>query len=505
MLNYGALAVVCYLDDVRAMEYPDMLAYTGMWPKSHELERTTFGFNLTRRQGQKLRGMLEAGTRVVVQGRVEGIGLEPYFMDLPVAVIRGSVRPEEELIFSAHLDHPKESANDNASGSAALLDIATTLRRLIDSGRLPQPRRTLRFIWVPEWYGTMAYIDAHPEMSGPDLGGRVLANVNMDMVGENLEILHSRMNITRTPDSIPSVFDDVVANMAEMVDGMDIRTPRGSLSTFNYRMTAYSGGSDHMMFIDRKVPGIMIGHGPDYTHHTSEDTPDKVDPVELERSEIIGTGALWYLANLEPDEAGELIHIATRAAFDRLSRAAHQADTMIAEADLQELPVTWFEAQNLLSLQALHAAKEISSVLNFADAPELRQMVDRFHGVVTVQFEAYTEQLKAYVTERAGQEIEGRTPYTEVDDRVPVRLTRGPLDFGLPESRLDSESAAWYSANGRALSGNVRFEMANFIDGERTVTDIRNLVSAEFGPIPQDAIAHILQDLVSVGVLSWAE
>ena len=60
VLKYGAAAVVCYLDDERAKEYPDMLQYTGMWPKPDELEATTFGFNLTNRQGEELRGLLEA-------------------------------------------------------------------------------------------------------------------------------------------------------------------------------------------------------------------------------------------------------------------------------------------------------------------------------------------------------------------------------------------------------------------------------------------------------------
>ena len=89
----------------------------------------------------------------------------------------------------------------------------------------------------------MAYIDKHPEMVGPARGGKTLANINMDMVGEHLELIHSKLVLTRVPDSVPSVVNDVVAHMAEMVDGMDIRTPRGSLSAFNYRVTPYSGGS----------------------------------------------------------------------------------------------------------------------------------------------------------------------------------------------------------------------------------------------------------------------
>jgi hypothetical protein len=145
VLKYGALAVVCYLDDDRAMEFPDMLAYTGMWPRTEELERVRFGFNLTRRQGERLRVLVEAGQRVVLEAEVEGIGLEPFFMDVPVAVIRGTDPEAGELVYSGHLDHPKESASDNGSGSAAMMDMEITLKGLIDKGLLPRPRRTLRF------------------------------------------------------------------------------------------------------------------------------------------------------------------------------------------------------------------------------------------------------------------------------------------------------------------------------------------------------------------------
>ncbi|MFQ5750110.1 MAG: M28 family peptidase, partial [Planctomycetota bacterium] len=321
VLKYRAAAVVCYLADGRAKDHPDMLAYTGMWPRTDELERTTFGFNLTNRQGERLRGMLAAGQKVVLHGQVRGTGLEPYFMDVVVSDIPGAEKPDEVLVFSAHLDHPKESANDNASGSGAILDMARSLKTLIAEGRLPRPKRTLRFLWVPEWNGTMAYLDAHPEMAGPDLGGKWLANINMDMVGENEELLHSRMILTRTPASLPSCLNEVVENMARMVDGMTVRTPRGSRSTFNWRVIPYSGGSDHMMFLDRRIPAMMFGHEPDYTHHTSEDTPDKVDPVELERAEIIAASALWYLANLAEEQALDLLPLVEASGAGRIQAA----------------------------------------------------------------------------------------------------------------------------------------------------------------------------------------
>ncbi len=503
VLKNGAKAVVCYLDDHRAKEYPDMLRYTGMWPKSDELDRVTFGFNLTNRQGEKLRDLLQSGKRVVLQAQVAGIGLEPYFMDIPVAVIRGSELPEEEIIFSAHLDHPKESANDNASGSAALLDMARTLRDLIDSGRLPRPKRTLRFLWVPEWHGTMAYIDKHPEMVGPPLGGKVLANINMDMVGEHLELLHSKMVITRTPDSVPSVLDVVMANMAEMVDEMNIRTPRGSLSAFNYRITPYSGGSDHMMFIDRKIPGVMMVHSPDYTHHTSEDTPDKVDPVELERAEIIATAAAWYLANLTDEQAVDLTYLAGAVAADRVGVAARAARRLISDAKTDELGTALFESLNLLDIQTHHARASVESVGWFARSPVLESLTGRIQQLLAEQARLLKTTLQSAADQMGDTAVSAVPPYAESDERIPRRATRGPLDFGLPESRLAKEEASWYREEGRALTGNVRFEIVNFVGGDRSVTDIRNLVSAEYGPISLATVSRYVEDLVGVGVLEW--
>jgi len=90
VVRHGAAGVVCYLDDDRARDHPDMLQYTGMWPRTEELEHVTFGFNLTNRQGTRLRDLLLAGRHVVLHGTVRGTGLEPYFMDVVVATIPSS-------------------------------------------------------------------------------------------------------------------------------------------------------------------------------------------------------------------------------------------------------------------------------------------------------------------------------------------------------------------------------------------------------------------------------
>ena len=501
VLKYGAKAVVCFLDDDRAKEHPDMLQYTGMWPRTDELSRVTFGFNLTNRQGTKLRDLLLSGKKVVVHGQVKGIGLEPYFMDVVVAHIRGTERPDEELVFSAHLDHPKECANDNASGSGAILDIARTLKELTANGRLPRPKRSFRFLWVPEWNGTMPYIDAHPELVGPALGGKFLANINMDMVGENLDLLHSEMGITRTPDSNPSALNDVVENMAHMVDGMDIRTPRGSLSQFNYRITPYAGGSDHMMFIDRKIPGVMFSHS-DYTHHTSEDTPDKVDPVELERSEIISTGAMLYLASLTEDQAIDLVYLTAANSAKRLADDGRRARQMIALAAAKDLSVAWAEAVNVLEHRMGWEIETLQSVLTFNASKNVASEVSSAVEGIQRQKDDLAKELKAAALQRGAKE-NTLASVANLDNRIPVRLTRGPLDFGLPASKLKGKDSLYYSSPEFTLGGDERFELVNFIDGKRTVSEIRNALSAEYAPVGTKFIARYIEDLVKVGVVQW--
>lgn len=493
VLKYGAAAVVCYLADERSKLYPDMLQYTGMWPKTNELAKTTFGFNLTNRQGEKLKSLVASGKKVVLHGSVKGTGLEPFFMDVVIADIVGSEKPDEWLVFSAHLDHPKESANDNASGSGATLDMARALKELIDSGRLPRPKRSLRFMWVPEWNGTMAYIAKHNEMTGPALAGKFLANLNMDMVGENEELLHSKLILTRTPDSCPSVLNDVVENMAQMVDALDVRTPRGSLSCFNWRMTPYSGGSDHMMFIDRKIPAIMFGHEPDYTHHTSEDTPDKVDPVELERCELIAASSFWFLANLDAQGVRDVARLAFANGLERMAAALRAALNRVDAAKPSDRPRAIAEAYNALVRSPNLESGVLSSLSDFtSDKGALAEV----NGLAVVSRKTASELDGLFLNRENPQKVN-----LEVDARVPKRLTRGPLDFGLPESRLPDDRRAWYAEHAAQLNGDVRFELANFIDGTRSISDIRNELSAEFSPIPLDVVAHYIEDLAFIKVV----
>jgi hypothetical protein len=131
----------------------------------------------------------------------------------------------------------------------------------------------------------------------------------------------------------------------------------------------------------------------------------------------------------------------------------------------------------------------------------VKELVDRGQENLLRLHVSATQWLRSAIARR-GVTLNVPPPVSAaVDDRVPVRRTRGPIDFGLPESKLDSGRAAWYRT--APLTGDMRFELVNFIDGNRSVSDLRNAVSAEFQPVDLDAVRRYCEDLVRVGVLAW--
>jgi aminopeptidase YwaD len=101
----------------------------------------------------------------------------PDHWTVVTATIPGADPAAGEVVYSCHLDHQRPGANDNASGCVMISESARLLNRLIRSGKLSRPPRTLRFIWGAAVEGTMVFLSAHPEIR------RALrSDVHMDMV-----------------------------------------------------------------------------------------------------------------------------------------------------------------------------------------------------------------------------------------------------------------------------------------------------------------------------------
>src|SRR5262249_26949231 len=135
-----------------------------------------FAFMLSRRRADELRARLKAGEKIRLHAVVHA-KMVPASFDVVVSTIPGSAPAPGEIVLAAHLCHESAGANDNASGSAAILEVARALQAGIRKGELPRPRRTIRFLWFPEISGSQAYLSRHPEVVR-----RLVAGIHMDMV-----------------------------------------------------------------------------------------------------------------------------------------------------------------------------------------------------------------------------------------------------------------------------------------------------------------------------------
>jgi hypothetical protein len=315
----GAVGII--FDGMRTLEpvcpewaLADAIQYTSFW--WWNTSNKGFGFALTPRQGHRLRRLVKeapADEPVRVHARVVS-RLYDGAIENVTATISGETA--DEILLVSHLCHPTPCANDNASGAAATMEVAHALHTLIEAGDLPRPRRTLRFLWVPEMTGTYAYLARRDGQASPP---RMVAGLNLDMVGEDQEQCGSVMLIDSPPEANASFTVDLLERIREeLFDESKSFSQRGEFPLFRYATTPFSGGSDHYIFSDPTVgvPMPMLIQWPDRFYHTTADTLDKVSPEALARCcHLAGTYVYW-LAAAGPREVEWLAHEMT-ARFKR--------------------------------------------------------------------------------------------------------------------------------------------------------------------------------------------
>jgi len=519
VLRHGALGVVCWND---RPELPDQVRYTGMWPKAGERERIRWGFNISFRTARELKDLLAGGEEVRLHATITNGNLQDGTLDGVTATIRGARYPDQEIILMAHLDHPKPSANDNASGSAALIDIARALQNMIEDGRLPRPDRTIRFLWIAEMYGTAAWLDAHPEV-----GDRTAFGLNLDMVGTPADL--SVLQVILNPASTSSILDVVVSAAAEWVSVLPVHEPRGGTAPLNYRIRPYSAGSDHYMFIDGAigVPSIMLNTWPDPYYHSSEDTPEKVDPTTLKRSELIATATAWALATLIPSEADDLLEVQVAGALERLRLDQRIVVDLLETMDRQmediDLALLVRDADIMLGAQLDREMSALSTLMRLAPTGidsaatvDFRSAVTRAHA----QLEAVGAVLRQRVMETELNRITGERGIVNLPQLLPIarlpereeatglilqRATRGPITDDWFLDHLPTARRLWYQEGaGRSLWSDsvARYEIVNHINGTRSALDIWYAVSSAYGVIPLAVVVTYLKDLQTAGLVS---
>ena len=232
--------------------------------------------------------MLKNGTtpKLKITANSKDKGMAPTFNT--VAEIKGSEKPDEYIILSAHLDSwdGGTGATDNGTGTITMMEVARILKKLY-----PNPKRTIIVgLWGSEEQGlngSRGYVSAHKEQMpkiqavfNQDNGTGRIANIS----GQGF--LNSYDYLGRWLAAVPRELTK------------DIKT--------TFPGTPGGGGSDHASFVAAGVPAFMLGslnwsYG-NYTWHTNRDTYDKIVFDDV-KSNVALIAIMTYMASEDPEKA----------------------------------------------------------------------------------------------------------------------------------------------------------------------------------------------------------
>jgi aminopeptidase YwaD len=242
-----------------------------------------------------------------------------------VANVRGTEKPDERFVYSAHVQEP--GANDNATGVGTLAEMARLTAQLVTAKQIA-PKRTITFLWGDEIVSTGRYIrDDSVRAKGIKWG------LSLDMVGEDVQKTGGSFLIEKMPDPsaiwtrgndkhtewggsvlkesdmFPHYFNDLLLN----------RCLQESKATgWVVNTNPFEGGSDHTPFLQAKIPGLLMWHFTDVFYHTDG---DRLDMVSAEEMKHVGVSALvtaYLLTQADSKTALALIGDITQSALQRL-------------------------------------------------------------------------------------------------------------------------------------------------------------------------------------------
>ena len=236
-----------------------------------------------------------------------------------VGLLRGAETPDEWVIVCAHYDHDGADgdliyagADDDGSGTVALLEIAEALGRAARSGRRPR-RSILLAAWNSEERGLLGAW-AYTERPLHPLDGTV-AVLNMDMIGRNEEVRRGggrrfRGLEPQTAESNANAVNILGHSysraMTELVRSANREAELELRMRYDNNESNLLRRSDQWPFLQSGVPALFFHTGlhPDY--HTINDRPEKIEYEKMERIVRLVYQMAWDLADsdLRPDFTG---------------------------------------------------------------------------------------------------------------------------------------------------------------------------------------------------------
>ena len=218
-----------------------------------------------------------------------------------VALLKGSKKPDEYLVISSHLDHIgitadgkiNNGADDDGSGTVAMLEIAEAFKDAADKGMGPD--RSIVFLHVTGeekgLLGSQYYTDHEPIVPLKN----TVANLNIDMIGRIDPKREGNRNYVYLIGS-----DKLSTELHELSEAVNTKYTNIELDyTYNDENdpNRFYYRSDHYNFAKNNIPIIFYFNGTHEDYHRPGDTPDKINYDLLKnRSQLIFHTA-WEVAN----------------------------------------------------------------------------------------------------------------------------------------------------------------------------------------------------------------
>ncbi|WP_253680536.1 M28 family metallopeptidase [Tenacibaculum mesophilum] len=256
----------------------------------------------------------------VSQGIVSPLGGDDYFQEVPseylsnnrrgmtlkdsenvVAFIKGTEKPDEIVVISAHLDHEGvkngeiyNGADDDGSGTVAILEIAEAFKQAADAGK--GPKRSILFLHVTgEEKGLLGskYYTENPIFPLAN----TVTNLNIDMIGRVDDRHKGNPNYVYLigSDKLSTELHNISEAMNKKYTNIDLDykyNDDNDPNRFYYR-------SDHYNFAKHNIPIIFYFNGTHADYHRPTDTPDKINYEMLENRTRLVFHTAWEVANRE--------------------------------------------------------------------------------------------------------------------------------------------------------------------------------------------------------------
>jgi len=523
----GLQGVIAFSSRDRYLDPNQVVYSSGSYARTASLK---IGMTVSWRQWSEFFEDITAGRLVTLRARTK-IDTYPDKFEAIYSWVPGTEPDAKGVIFTAHLfeGYVKRGANDDMSGVVVQIEILRALQRLIASGQLPRPRRTIYFLWPNEISGTYEYIKQHPGF--PD---RLSININMDMVGEALRKNNSAFTMSETPDYLPSYLDGLADSLMHYVWRMNdivylpdaprarpggqffpmpIWEKNGSTDAFRYYTHRATGGSDHICFNNPSVavPGIELFTWPDQWYHADTDNPDKSDPTQMKRVAFIGASAAWAAANCTDDVLPGLIEATSAFGYRRLAeRDLPRALAYLDRADAAGLGAAVAKAAFTLDWAVDRETGALRAIADvYTASPAATTLLANRITQWALYRTALRSQLDGYAKVRAAQLGLKAVPLPVIDPLEKKYAAVVPaIDPGVKGREFSLQANERYAALIKAspdtlktlgLTPPLASTVLNYVNGRRSIVSIRNAVVAETGQdVPLSAVAGYLDVLKAV-------